>query len=89
MALSAFVGTKYGAMLYILLIQNYVVCDCYLVLHLFEPFLHYFIEGGQKGFDKVVWEVAEQKQGENPSITFKYHSHDGEEGMHYSLSQLS
>jgi aldose 1-epimerase len=32
------------------------------------------------GFDKVVWDVVEHKQGENPSITFKYHSHDGEEG---------
>lgn len=37
-------------------------------------------KGGHKGFDKVIWEVAEYKQGENPSITFKYHSLDGEEG---------
>ncbi|XP_039162703.1 galactose mutarotase-like [Eucalyptus grandis] len=36
--------------------------------------------GGHKGFDKVIWEVADYKKGENPSITFKYHSHDGEEG---------
>ncbi|KAF8398976.1 hypothetical protein HHK36_014841 [Tetracentron sinense] len=37
--------------------------------------------GGHKGFNKVVWEVAERKDGENPSITFKYHSHNGEEGF--------
>ncbi|GFP86250.1 aldose 1-epimerase [Phtheirospermum japonicum] len=38
------------------------------------------LHGGHKGFDKVVWEVAEHKQGDTPSITFKYHSRDGEEG---------
>ncbi|KAL6494935.1 hypothetical protein OROGR_030854 [Orobanche gracilis] len=37
-------------------------------------------QGGHKGFDKVIWEVAEYKQGDTPSITFKYHSLDGEEG---------
>ncbi|GJY09417.1 aldose 1-epimerase [Tanacetum coccineum] len=36
--------------------------------------------GGIKGFDKVVWEVIEHKKGDNPSITFKYHARDGEEG---------
>ncbi|KAI6683517.1 hypothetical protein NL676_029430 [Syzygium grande] len=38
------------------------------------------LHGGHKGFDKVIWEVADYKKGENPSITFKYLSHDGEEG---------
>ncbi|XP_057972087.1 uncharacterized protein LOC131160428 isoform X2 [Malania oleifera] len=38
------------------------------------------LHGGHKGFDKVVWEVAEHKSGEHPSITLKYNSHDGEEG---------
>ncbi|KAL0342349.1 UNVERIFIED_CONTAM: Aldose 1-epimerase [Sesamum calycinum] len=38
------------------------------------------LHGGHKGYDKVVWEVAEHKQGDNPSITFKYRSRDGEEG---------
>ncbi|CAA2973007.1 aldose 1-epimerase-like [Olea europaea var. sylvestris] len=38
------------------------------------------LHGGHKGYDKVIWEVAEYKQGEKPSITFKYHSRDGEEG---------
>ncbi|KAK6148155.1 hypothetical protein DH2020_019067 [Rehmannia glutinosa] len=39
------------------------------------------LHGGHKGFDKVIWEVAEYKQGDNPSITFKYNSHDGEEDI--------
>ncbi|KAL3640720.1 hypothetical protein CASFOL_015688 [Castilleja foliolosa] len=38
------------------------------------------LHGGHKGFDKVIWDVAEHKQGDTPSITFKYHSRDGEEG---------
>ncbi|KAF5200047.1 Aldose 1-epimerase [Thalictrum thalictroides] len=38
------------------------------------------LHGGTKGYDKVVWEVAEHKDGEHPSITFKYHSIDGEQG---------
>lgn len=40
-----------------------------------------YFTGGNKGFDKVVWDVVEQKDGEQPSITFKYESHDGEEGQ--------
>lgn len=38
------------------------------------------LHGGRKGFDKVLWEVADYDNGENPSITFRYHSKDGEEG---------
>lgn len=38
------------------------------------------LHGGQKGFDKVIWEVVNYKKDKNPSITFKYYSHDGEEG---------
>jgi aldose 1-epimerase len=37
--------------------------------------------GGLKGFDKVVWDVIEHKDGEFPSITFQHHSKDGEEGI--------
>ncbi|XP_019158663.1 PREDICTED: aldose 1-epimerase-like [Ipomoea nil] len=44
------------------------------------------LHGGMKGYDKVVWEVSEFKEGENPSISFKYHSHDGEEGYPGDLS---
>ncbi|KAF2309111.1 hypothetical protein GH714_000582 [Hevea brasiliensis] len=44
------------------------------------------LHGGHKGFDKVIWEVAEYKKGENSSITFKYQSHDGEEGYPGDLS---
>jgi hypothetical protein len=53
-------------------------------------FLFFFFSplslGGHNGFDKKLWEVAEYKKGENPSITFKYHSCDGEEGISLSLS---
>lgn len=38
------------------------------------------LHGGHEGFDKVLWEVVERKDGHTPSITFKYHSRDGEEG---------
>ncbi|KAL4281715.1 hypothetical protein GQ457_03G012620 [Hibiscus cannabinus] len=38
------------------------------------------LHGGLKGFDKRIWEVAEYIKGNNPSITFKYRSSDGEEG---------
>ncbi|KAL5721878.1 aldose 1-epimerase [Ranunculus cassubicifolius] len=38
------------------------------------------LHGGEKGYDKVVWDVVERKDGETPSITFRYHSHDGEQG---------
>lgn len=38
------------------------------------------LHGGEKGYDKVVWDVVERKDGENPSITFRYNSHDGEQG---------
>jgi hypothetical protein len=38
----------------------------------------------------VLWEVAEHNKGEKPSITFKYHSKDGEEGKKlYYISVLS
>ncbi|CAK9329934.1 unnamed protein product [Citrullus colocynthis] len=44
------------------------------------------LHGGHKGFDKKVWQVSEYKKGENPSITFKYHSADGEEGYPGAVS---
>ena len=49
------------------------------------------------GFDKKVWEATNITKGKNPSITFKYHSSDGEEGnlplllllnVSYSLSPI-
>ncbi|KAJ0049662.1 hypothetical protein Pint_16934 [Pistacia integerrima] len=45
-----------------------------------------FQADGFKGYDKVIWKVAEQKNGENPSITFKYHNRDGEEGYPRDVS---
>lgn len=50
---------------------------------------YFFVKGGHKGFDKVVWEVAEHKEGKHPSITFKYHSRDGEEGLSLSLAYIT
>ncbi|GAB2292595.1 hypothetical protein Dimus_026832 [Dionaea muscipula] len=44
------------------------------------------LHGGLKGFDKQVWEVSEHRKGDNPSITFKYRSQDGEEGYPGDLS---
>ncbi|KAI4329986.1 hypothetical protein MLD38_028304 [Melastoma candidum] len=38
------------------------------------------LHGGHKGYDKVIWEVVHRTKGDNPSITFRYLSHDGEEG---------
>ncbi|CAN0897420.1 Galactose mutarotase [Linum grandiflorum] len=39
------------------------------------------LHGGDKGFDKVVWDVVEHNgSSEQPSVTFKYQSHDGEQG---------
>ncbi|XP_050227602.1 uncharacterized protein LOC126677156 [Mercurialis annua] len=39
------------------------------------------LHGGNKGFDKVMWDIVEHnKSSDQPSITFKYESHDGEEG---------
>lgn len=42
---------------------------------------HLLYSGGNKGFDKRIWDVVEYKKNDTPSITFKYHSRDGEEGM--------
>ncbi|PWA35048.1 galactose mutarotase-like superfamily protein [Artemisia annua] len=47
------------------------------------------LHGGLKGFDKVVWEVVEHKQGDRPSITFKYRATDGEEGYPGDLSVIT
>ncbi|GLT45481.1 hypothetical protein SLA2020_193100 [Shorea laevis] len=44
------------------------------------------LHGGNKGFDKKIWEVVENKKGQHPSIAFKYHSCDGEEGYPGDLS---
>lgn len=34
----------------------------------------------------MIWEVVDHKKGENPSITFKYHCRDGEEGTVFYIS---
>lgn len=38
------------------------------------------LHGGNKGFDRKLWDVVEHNTGNHPSITFKLHSKDGEEG---------
>lgn len=38
------------------------------------------LHGGNEGFDKKLWDVVEHNTGNHPSITFKLHSKDGEEG---------
>ncbi|XP_021843290.2 uncharacterized protein [Spinacia oleracea] len=45
------------------------------------------LHGGKNGFDKKIWDVVEYKKNDtSPSITFKYHSRDGEEGYPGDLS---
>ena len=38
------------------------------------------LHGGHKGFDKVVWDAAEEETHEGPSLKLHYLSKDGEEG---------
>ncbi|KAK8961070.1 hypothetical protein KSP40_PGU004569 [Platanthera guangdongensis] len=40
----------------------------------------YSLHGGNKGFNKVLWEFVGHEDGQNPAIIFKYISKDGEEG---------
>ncbi|XP_022933702.1 aldose 1-epimerase [Cucurbita moschata] len=44
------------------------------------------LHGGHQGFDKKLWEASNYTRGENASITFKYHSADGEEGYPGAVS---
>jgi aldose 1-epimerase len=44
------------------------------------------LHGGTKGFDKVVWTVAEVKSGPVASVTLSYTSRDGEEGYPGTLT---
>src|SRR5262249_62196300 len=40
------------------------------------------LHGGKKGFNRVVWKVAETPVGKaGPSVRLTYHSPDGEEGF--------
>lgn len=40
------------------------------------------LHGGSRGFSDVIWKVKRyQKEGPSPSVTFTYHSFDGEEGF--------
>jgi aldose 1-epimerase len=44
------------------------------------------LHGGRKGFDKVVWTIAEVKSGPVASVTLTYTSRDGEEGYPGTLT---
>ncbi len=44
------------------------------------------LHGGNKGFDKMVWEPAEDKEKNGQSLTLSYLSKDGEEGYPGNLS---
>ena len=44
------------------------------------------LHGGTKGFDKVVWRVAETHGGARPSVTFTYTSPDGDQGYPGTLA---
>ncbi len=44
------------------------------------------LHGGVKGFDKVIWKVADLKKGSVASVTFTYLSPDGEEGYPGTLT---
>ena len=41
---------------------------------------HNHLHGGQRGFDKVVWQGEAFECPEGPAVNFYYHSPDGEEG---------
>lgn len=44
------------------------------------------LHGGVKGFDKVIWKVADVKKGPVASVTFSYLSPDGDEGYPGNLN---
>lgn len=44
------------------------------------------LHGGQRGFDKVIWDCAPAPDGSCPSLTCTYRSPDGEEGYPGTLS---
>uniref|UniRef100_A0A7C9D9S6 Aldose 1-epimerase n=1 Tax=Opuntia streptacantha TaxID=393608 RepID=A0A7C9D9S6_OPUST len=77
--------TNYGCIITSLSVpdKDGALADVVLGFDSLDPYL---VVGGDKGFDKRIWEVAEYKTGDAPSITFKYHSHDGEEGYPGDLS---
>lgn len=47
------------------------------------------LHGGAQGFDKVVWEVVDVKQGRTPSVTLRYVSPDNDQGYPGTLTTLA
>lgn len=64
------------------------MAELWVVLN-FHFFAQLWMSGGLTGFDKVMWDVVEHKDGECPSVTFQYHSKDGEEGTLISIFVLT
>jgi len=44
------------------------------------------LHGGDRGFDRVLWEIVDVASGAQPSATFRYLSADGEQGYPGTLS---
>jgi aldose 1-epimerase len=44
------------------------------------------LHGGDRGFDKVLWDVTEVKSGDHASVTLRYVSRDGEQGYPGTLT---
>lgn len=44
------------------------------------------LHGGERGFDKVLWEVVEVKRGETASVRMRYVSKDGDQGYPGTLT---
>jgi aldose 1-epimerase len=51
-------------------------CDYVLAANDGKHHLH----GGRRGFDKVIWEVADERAGPTPQVVWRYVSRAGEEG---------
>lgn len=47
------------------------------------------LHGGDRGFDKVLWEITRVDDGPRPGVTFRYVSADGEQGYPGELTVLA
>ncbi len=47
------------------------------------------LHGGDRGFDKVLWDIVEVQKGETASVTLRYVSPDGDQGYPGTLTVLA
>jgi aldose 1-epimerase len=47
------------------------------------------LHGGERGFDKVLWEIVERGKDEDASVTMRYVSPDGDQGYPGTLTALA